>query len=657
MADDVRVYPTTLARIVKEPEHRALLAHVAHNINIVYTNASALLNLFAINAFQNDPPKLLLLRDASFMRKIFGVCVSGYASNKVKPEDKPIIQELYDLFNEHIRPHVKDEWILSETYHVVINSYLATQLDTNLKVNVKEHFVQRTKAFVNKLLCDTKSDKVLRDQLKLVKQDLLYGTNNADPKFHDFVSEHRPHILPIDMHPNGIAYDIQVDPVKYLYGTMYMNAILERDTNEYVSLSKCLPLRTAMCSHFIPLDFQILTKIFGDDLVPMLGISRSELLKSSCRELIFDAIFDLSRKEFADKRFQGTVKRVFDYLIYTDGISARVVFRTISSQNKRRGDGFNTRTKNAKIDSRQCRKTSGTKFQYLSALTKKQRKELSQRPFTAIDPGKNDLFHACHERDGGLEYFSYSTRRKRVEDYTIRRRELIPRIKYSLGILPHEQLFARKAGRGRYSVDLGRFSTYLAHKYAYMRAVEGAYAHQVWNKLAWRGFIRKDQTRNRIVNEFARCAGSDAIIGVGDWSHKSRTHLKNSAPTLGIGLLRLLRRRFEHVYLIDEYKTSVSCSACHALCENSVYTKKVVSHDKDGNPRFRRVHKILRCTNENCRIYWQRDVNGSSNIHSIGKSILAGASIPECFSRPSRPQESTCSVTPVGLEVRSIKDL
>jgi hypothetical protein len=322
------------------------------------------------------------------------------------------------------------------------------------------------------------------------------------------------------------------------------------------------------------------------------------------------------------------------------------------------GDNFNTRTKSAKIDAKQSRKASSVKFQYLGALTKKQHRELAQKPFVAIDPGKNDLFHACHERDGTLSHFSYSARRKRVEDYTVRRQELAPRIKYSLGILPHEQLFARKVGRGRYSVDLGRFSAYLAHKYAYMRAVEDAYAHQVWNKLAWRGFIRKDQTRNRIVNEFARCAGSDAVIGVGDWSHKSRTQLKNGAPTLGIGLLRLLRRRFEHVYLIDEYKTSVSCSACHARCENSVYTKKVVSHDKDGNPRFRRVHKILRCTNENCRIYWQRDVNGSSNIHSIGKSILAGASIPECFSRSTCSQESLRSLTPVGLKVQPIvKDL
>ena len=137
-----------------------------------------------------------------------------------------------------------------------------------------------------------------------------------------------------------------------------------------------------------------------------------------------------------------------------------------------------------------------------------------------------------------------------------------PRIKYSLGIAQYEERFSRQAGRGRCSVDLGRFSAYLAHKYAYMRAVDAAYAHPVWNKLQWRGFIRKDQTRNRIVNEFADHVGADAVIGVGDWSHKSRVHLKNGAATIGVGLLRLLRSRFEHVYLIDEYKTSVSCSAC-----------------------------------------------------------------------------------------------
>ncbi len=651
MADDVRVYPTALVRVIKDSAHKEILAQVAHDVNIVYANATALLNVFAINAFQNEPQKLLLLRAPTFMRKMFGVCLGRYASNKVKLVDRPLVQELYDLFNTHIRPHTKGEWLRSEKYHSYLNHYLAAQLDTNLKVNVKEHFVQRLKAFVNKLLYEESGGKELRDQLRLVKQDLLHETNDADPKFHDFIAKHRPHILPLDVHPNGVEYDVQVDPIKYLYATMYMNAVLERETPECVALNKCLPLRTSMRSHFIPLDFQILAKIFGDDLRRLLGISKTELLNSSCRELVFDAIFDLSRKEFANKRFQGSVKRVFDYLVYTDGVSCRIFFRTVASQNKRRGEGLNTRTKSAKIDAKKDRRASKTKFEYLDALTQKQRRELARKPFVAIDPGKNDLFHACHERDGAKRYFSYSARRKRVEDYTVRRQELMPRIKYSLGIDRHEERFSRQAGRGRCSVDLGRFSAYLAHKYAYMRAVDAAYAHPVWNKLQWRGFIRKDQTRNRIVNEFARCAGPDAVIGVGDWSHKSRVHLKNGAPTIGIGLLRLLKSRFEHVYLIDEYKTSISCSACHGLCSNSVYTKKVVSRDKDGSPRFRRVHKILRCTNENCRIYWQRDVNGSRNIHSIGRCILVDSPIHECFSRPNRPQESASSITPADLKV------
>jgi hypothetical protein len=334
MADDVRVYPTSIARIVKEPAHRDALMCVAHSANIAYANATALLNVFAINAFQNAPEKLLLLRDAHFMRKVFGVCIGGYASNKVKIADKPLIQELYDLFDAHIRPHVKVEWMCSETYYMKLNNYLATQLDANLKVNIKEHFVQRLKAFVNKLLYDENGGKVLREQLLLVKQDLLRGTNDAEPQFRDFIAKHRPHILPIEVHPNGVEYDVQADPVKYLYATMYMNAILERETDERVALNKCLPLRTSMRNHFIPLDFQILVKIFGNNLVSMLGIGKTELLSSSCRELVFDAIFDLSRKEFADKRFQGTVKRMFDYLVYTDGTSCRIVFRTVESQNK-----------------------------------------------------------------------------------------------------------------------------------------------------------------------------------------------------------------------------------------------------------------------------------------------------------------------------------
>lgn len=167
----------------------------------------------------------------------------------------------------------------------------------------------------------------------------------------------------------------------------------------------------------------------------------------------------------------------------------------------------------------------------------------------------------------------------------------------------------------------------------YTRNVIDAYSKKIWRKLEWRGFIRKDQTKNRIVNEFAKKVGNDAIIGVGDWSHKCRVQMKNNAPTIGIGLLRLLKRKFQDVYLIDEYKTSVTCSSCHGICNNPITTEKIISYTRDGSPLRRRVHKILRCTNDNCRIYWNRDVNGSSNIHLLGKSILNDDAIPECFRR------------------------
>ena len=136
------------------------------------------------------------------------------------------------LYDTHIKPHTKDEWNQTSSYYAPINSYIAAQIETNLKVNIKEHFIQRVNSFVNKLLYSRVGGKELKQKLKVVKKDLLSSTFDSDPEFHEFITQHRPFIIPTNVHENGIPYDLEADPVKYLYPTMYMNSVLEQGTDE-----------------------------------------------------------------------------------------------------------------------------------------------------------------------------------------------------------------------------------------------------------------------------------------------------------------------------------------------------------------------------------------------------------------------------------------
>lgn len=640
MADDVRVYATSINAIIKDKEHAKHIYETAHIINILYINATSLLNLYVIDSFNNNPIGLDRLSEPTFLRKVIGICYGGYKIGSFKDEDREVIELLYKLFDDHIKPHCKEEWLLHRPYDKYFANYMATRMLTDLKINIKEHFEQRMKAFVNKMLSTSTSDKTLMNKLRFVKQDLWNRTLLSDTEFHSFIQLHQDHVLPKDIHTNGIYYDIEANPIKYLYSTLYMNQQLEKNTSN-VKLFKCIPLRTTMSNHFIPIDFQNLVMLFPAFLKEKFKISQKKLLFATYRELIFDSIFQMDKKEFADKKRNGDVHRKFDYLIQTDGVSCRLYFRTVKSQNRRR-EGENTRTTASRIETKKSRTASAIKFEYLNKVGVRQRSTFKNKLIVGMDPGKNDIYSACCETDGKKTYFSYSSQQKRVGDYTTRRLQICNKLKKNLGLQEFENQFAENANRKRCSMSQDCFSDYLSHKYKYMRHVEVAYMREIWNKLAWRGFIRKDQTKHQIINDLKNKLSSmrpdinhknDVVIAIGDWSHNLKVQIKSGAPTIGIGFLRLLRRSFDHVYLIDEYKTSIICNKCHHRCNNPVTTSKIVGYYKDDNPIKRRVHKILRCTNENCRIYWNRDVNGSSNILCHANSILSSKPLPEAFVR------------------------
>ena len=57
--------------------------------------------------------------------------------------------------------------------------------------------------------------------------------------------------------------------------------------------------------------------------------------------------------------------------------------------------------------------------------------------------------------------------------------------------------------------------------------------------------------------------------------------------------------------MIDEYNTSKRCSKCYSETEKMKYPYP------EG---IRTVNDVLRCKNEMCRTYFDRDINGARNM-------------------------------------------
>ena len=108
-----------------------------------------------------------------------------------------------------------------------------------------------------------------------------------------------------------------------------------------------------------------------------------------------------------------------------------------------------------------------------------------------------------------------------------------------------------------------------------------------------------------MVNNFKNSFGEDSIIVFGDWEQKK--HMKFKEPTKGKGMREVFRKAGFKVYLADEFRTSCRCNQCEGETEKFKYNEKGYL-----------IHGLLRC--KTCDRKWNRDLNGSSNIHLLGIS-------------------------------------
>jgi len=95
--------------------------------------------------------------------------------------------------------------------------------------------------------------------------------------------------------------------------------------------------------------------------------------------------------------------------------------------------------------------------------------------------------------------------------------------------------------------------------------------------------------------------GSVLVIGYGNWGRTP--NLKNNQPTPGIGIRRRIQKKISTVTTCEQY-TSQTCPCCQT---------RTLEHPSVGRAGIEK-HHLLRCTNEGCSKWWNRNVVGSLNI-------------------------------------------
>jgi len=96
----------------------------------------------------------------------------------------------------------------------------------------------------------------------------------------------------------------------------------------------------------------------------------------------------------------------------------------------------------------------------------------------------------------------------------------------------------------------------------------------------------------------------NVIVGWGNWSNPNNSIIRGHKRGPVKRIVKELRR-WCRVETIDEYNTSKKCSKCYNDTEKMKYSSP------EG---MRTVNDVLRCKNEMCRTYFDRDINGARNM-------------------------------------------
>ena len=145
-----------------------------------------------------------------------------------------------------------------------------------------------------------------------------------------------------------------------------------------------------------------------------------------------------------------------------------------------------------------------------------------------------------------------------------------------------------------------------------------------FRKWRFKTFIQKQKTFNEICKSITKKrhindTSINSYIGFGDWSNPNDSIIKGHkrGPVLEI---KKTLKKWCKVVDVDEFRTSKLCCCC------SHCTEKVCFEGKE-------VNSVLRCTNNECGITIDRDINGAKNIYMLFNKMLNGFERPSAFCR------------------------
>lgn len=183
------------------------------------------------------------------------------------------------------------------------------------------------------------------------------------------------------------------------------------------------------------------------------------------------------------------------------------------------------------------------------------------------------------------------------------------------------------------------------HVTAYLAALRPLTQHRLakgYRNMRFLRYVHKRRAIEEICDMIAPPDASLTIVGFGDWkAGVSPISRRTSGPIEEIKLA-LQAREDVMLVLLDEYKTSVTCSCCDGPLVN-MRAKSWDRKKKTTRVRASPIHRTLHCKSRTCGqsadhpgTTWNRDVNASRNLLELTLCVINGQDRPFALQRPRR---------------------
>ena len=172
------------------------------------------------------------------------------------------------------------------------------------------------------------------------------------------------------------------------------------------------------------------------------------------------------------------------------------------------------------------------------------------------------------------------------------------------------------------------------------------YNRPLFRQLANNSFVNEQKSEDKMVNglclkyapnglkkkEAVEWMQNNAHVCFGDWDEHGKC-LRYQAPTMGIGVRRLLRHHGIEISLVNEYLTTAFCSNCkQGRCVHNTSIK--VKNPRPFKTNTITPHGLLQC--QICKVWWNRDRNAPRNQHYAADNYRRGLERPIHLSKSHR---------------------